>query len=285
MERGEADRADNRTRHGEGHRHRGPSPLRSVTELVRLRYFIDTLKAHELARQNRLVHPRGLAQWEGRRRRRDTWFVPEHRSDGRTVRLNPEERAAVDVERLADPPQRVAHRIIDAVGGQIDEARGQLGDQPLELELSFRHQRACPFGATPCGEIDDAGDDRRAGFSRERAQSYFDGKLRAVSAAAGQLAAGCHLLSVRHRHGAGAVCRVSHAELRQEDVDGLPDQLVARVPELPLDLMVGQRNHARWIHHQHTVGHRVGHDSRQPLGRRLQPHGVSVSERFANASD
>ena len=115
VERGEADRADNRTRHGEGHRHRGPNPL--VTELVRLRYFIDTLKAHELARQNRLGHPRGLAQWEGRRRRRDACFVPEHRSDGRTVRLNPEERAAVDVERLADPPQRVAHRIIDAVGG------------------------------------------------------------------------------------------------------------------------------------------------------------------------
>ena len=68
--------------------------------------------------------------------------MPEHRSDGRTVWLNPEERAAVDVERLTDPPQGVAHRVIDAVGGQIDEARGQLGDEPLELELSFGDQLA-----------------------------------------------------------------------------------------------------------------------------------------------
>ena len=99
------------------------------------------------------------------------------------VRLDPEERAAVEIERFADPPQRIAHRVIDLVGREVDELRRQLGDQPLELELALYRRAIRRFRLAPRRHVDDFHEHEGAAIRRDRIQPDLDRKLRAVTAA------------------------------------------------------------------------------------------------------
>ena len=177
-----------------------------------------------------------------------------HGSDRRAIRLNPKECAAVEIARLTDPSESLPHRIIDPVGGKVDEACRQSGDEPLELELSLDRQAVRVFDVPARREVDHDSEHKGTVLGGHGTQSNLDRKLRAVSASAEQIAAGTHRARPRHRHEALAVGRVrSTMGRRQEHVDGLGDQLVARVTELQLDLLVRQHDEAGGIHEENTA--------------------------------
>ena len=100
----------------------------------------------------------------------------------RPIWLKTEERTAVDVEGLANPSQGIAHRVIDPIGGQVDEARGQLGDETLELEVSFGGRLAGALGLPADGVVDDDNEGERAAIASEGAQADADRKLKSVAA-------------------------------------------------------------------------------------------------------
>ena len=67
-------------------------------------------------------------------------------------RVDAVERAAIQIERLADPSKGVTNRFVALFGGKFDETDRQLAHQPFEVQLPFDHP-AQSIGARPCGDL------------------------------------------------------------------------------------------------------------------------------------
>src|SRR4030095_15960879 len=89
--------------------------------------------------ENRLLRPRqAIFVRRHRSRNGDSWSAPPgDRTGGRLALDDPEETAAIHVERVADPANRVANRFDHLIGRQIDGLNREFRDESLELHFSI----------------------------------------------------------------------------------------------------------------------------------------------------
>ena len=145
----EAEEAHQLAAHDERLRHVGPDPEALIGE------------PREAARGRQLVEARIHERLAGAAQRdqvQELFSGPGDAADGRQsvdrpgmgglqlagIRIEPRQRAAVDVEGLDDALQPALDDGVDPLGGKVDEGRGQLRDEPLELQKLVRGTRVGP---------------------------------------------------------------------------------------------------------------------------------------------
>ena len=250
----EAHGADILAPYRQGHGYARPDTERPIVLPVHgVRDFVNAREADHLSGAEGLESP-GESRLGGNRRRRrgKTRTYPTHEIDRQTIRLNPAEGAPIEIERLANPAQRIANRIVDPVCRHVDELRRRFGDEPLELELFLDRHAGRPGGLFAGRDIHHRREHERTAGCFDGIQADFNGKLRAVAAAAAGLGACAHL-------------RCSRQSLRKHGLDRLPEQLVARVSALSLDFGVDEHDRALAGHDENPARKRFGCLSEQAV--------------------
>ena len=199
-------------------------------------------KRHHLAREHTLDRPRKARLGRhGPLQRGKTGRRPDDGVDHHVVRSDPEERAAVEAELRADAREERLDSVGDLFVWKIDELKGELGDKSFELELLFKGGPLGVAHAVPLGDVYDRRQHEQPFRRLQRLQRNLDREGRAVLTTARQLAARGHRAG---RGGRGETLPVGLVDrlqrLGQQHLDGLADDLVARVAKLPLDLAVDE---------------------------------------------
>ena len=155
--------------------------------------------------------------------------------------------------------------------GQLTEALQPVGLMHLALEpfaLGLCAE-SLAFGLLldPVGDVADGGGDQWALFGLHRRERDLGRERRPILAPGGQLHTRAHRPSHRMHDVAIAVLRMSSPErFRHQHLDSLAYQLVASVAELPLGLLVHQRDPAVRVHGHDRVGRRFEQVLEHPRG-------------------
>ncbi len=171
-----------------------------------------------------------------------------------TIRADLGERAAIESHLLADSAEAVPYRVIDVIGGKIDDLRGQLGDEPFEREQLFERGPVRTVLPAPFADVHDGRQDEEAIRRRHSSQADFNGELRTVLAPADELTTGAQgpwIGSLDERLAYLA------KRLRHQQIDDLPDELVSRVPELTFQLAIEEHDLPLGIHDQDATRQRL----------------------------
>ena len=167
--------------------------------------------------------------------------------------------------------KRRANRVVDLVGRKVDELHRQLGDESLEFELPFDDPGGL-LDLTPCGDVDHRREHEGAVRGVDRVEADLHGEHRPVATPAEQVQTRAHGARLWDAHERLTLPGVSGPQVRgKQQVDGFSDQLVARVAELPFELLVHQHDAAVRPHDQDPAGQRLGGQPEQSLSidRRL----------------
>ena len=147
---------------------------------------------------------------------------------------------------LADAAQALAGGVRELLDRNVDELTGQLGDEPLELELLL--ECLLPVGRALFGRVRHRGQHEGAFGRPQRAHPDLDRRLRVVLVAGDDLEGGADRVGVRPPPDAscGAACTADG--VRREHVE----KPVAPVAELSLRLTVDQHDRALRIQDRGT---------------------------------
>ena len=253
--------------HPERHDHRRSDPGRQVRgTLGLLGHLADAGEDDGLARADlvdrprRVVHRLDRVIHLGNPRYRPADDVSQH-----TIRADLGERAAIESHLLADSAEAVPYRVIDVIGGKIDDLRGQLGDEPFEREQLFERGPCAPCSRRrSLMSTMDARTNRpfgvRTGFKLD-----LNRKLRTVLAPGDELTTG----AMGPDPGAWTKPRGHRLDraqrLRQQQFDDLPDQLLSGIAELPLQPAIDEHDPPLGVHDQDATRRRLDRELGAPL--------------------
>jgi hypothetical protein len=117
---------------------------------------------------------------------------PAHGVDQSTIPPELGERAPIETHLLADSAEAVPDRVVDLLGGKIDELTRQLGDEPFEFELLLERGALRVLQPATFGNVHDGRQHEEAIRRPNWLQPDLSGELRTVLAPGEELTTGAH---------------------------------------------------------------------------------------------
>ncbi len=197
---------------------------------------------------------------------------PPHRIGQRPIWQNPEESAAIELERFTNSTEGSGDRLIDLVGWQVDELDRQLCDEALEVELFPERSAVHLLELDARGNIYDGRHDEYAPLGFDRIESNLYRKFRAVATTTEQRAPDPHRAFRRIQHERVTVYDVRRPlGLGQQAVHDLSDEFFSNITKVPFELLVDENNPSVNSDDQHSVWCRLDGEAQNGFGRGIQP--------------